>query len=262
MKGSGTSCSPQLQIISEDLWAAAHTRIQQTRNVFARATSGTLLGRPARLDLESPYLLSGMGYCALCGGSLMAVRCGKGVRLRHYYLCAYHFKRGNTVCTNALRIPQAVLDDAFLQAITSALDNRILETAVEKTLQHFRTRLIDVRQKHLTDAIARGDQMDCLLAALKTEKTRKSQLVAELHSMTALINTSPREAGRIVRALKPQLADIKGWLMRRCRRPGKCYANCRSTALKWSRFWRTGSRGIASLARAIMGDYWRVRACN
>lgn len=61
--------APDLRIIPEDVWQAAHQRLEQTRSLFARARAGGhLLGRPSRLDLESPYLLSGMGR-ALWRGS-------------------------------------------------------------------------------------------------------------------------------------------------------------------------------------------------
>jgi site-specific DNA recombinase len=48
--------APELRIVPADLWDSAHARLAQAREAFARAMgSGQLLGRPSRLDLDSPY---------------------------------------------------------------------------------------------------------------------------------------------------------------------------------------------------------------
>ena len=95
-----------------------------------------------------------------------------------------------------LRIDQDRIDKALLRAIGEALDERILELAVEKALQQLRSgdtdrltrrqavqrelSLIEAHEKNLVDAIAKGQQMDPLLAKLKAEEARKKDLIADL----------------------------------------------------------------------------------
>ena len=56
-----------------------------------------------------------------------------------YYGCAYHRKCGTTICQNALRIKQDVLDEVVLGALYGLLDVKLLEEAVEKALEMLRS---------------------------------------------------------------------------------------------------------------------------
>ena len=73
------------------------SRLKLVQNVFVRSlsahTKGQLLGRPAMR-------------------------------------AAYHRKRGASICKNALRIDQDVLDTVLLQAMSEALDERLTEVAI------------------------------------------------------------------------------------------------------------------------------------
>ncbi len=85
--------APALQIVPADLWQAAHARLDSARRTFVRGADGQLLGRPTRLDLESPYLLSGFGRCALCGGAIIAMTRGFSKHRGRFYGCSYHHKQ-------------------------------------------------------------------------------------------------------------------------------------------------------------------------
>ena len=117
-----------LRIVSEDLWQAAHRRIDTTRALYA--TGGRATDRP---DQEK-YLLSGLATCATCCGSLVAFtrdykRAGQRGR---FYGCNYNHKRGAKVCANRLLIRQERLDRVVLDAIAEALDERLLDRAMQK----------------------------------------------------------------------------------------------------------------------------------
>ena len=62
--------APQLRIVSEAHWLAAHGRLEHTRQTYFRGTHGHLWGRPAD-GHESKYLLTGLSRCGLCGGTLI-----------------------------------------------------------------------------------------------------------------------------------------------------------------------------------------------
>lgn len=218
--------APELRIVSEDLWEKAHARLEQTRNAYARGSkSGHLLGRPTRSDLESPYLLSGFGRCTVCNGPIISMTRGHGKRRARFYGCSYNHKRGSAICSNGIQIKQDVLDHAILEAIAEILDERTVEAAVEIALERLRTgqerhldrrtaierelSLIDARERHLTAAIARGDDMDPLLASLKAEGTRKKALVRELEGLADVEKVASLDAHRIKRHLKSRVSDAK-----------------------------------------------------
>jgi Recombinase zinc beta ribbon domain len=71
--------------------------------------------------LPSPYLLSGLGQCARCGGTFIAMTRNHGSKRANFYGCGYNYKRGTTVCSNSLLIRQDILDQAVLSAITELL---------------------------------------------------------------------------------------------------------------------------------------------
>jgi site-specific DNA recombinase len=65
--------APTLRIVPEDLWQVVQRRLHENQQVYPRRRDGGLLGRVPQPDPAAPYLLSGMGRCALCRGTLMAM---------------------------------------------------------------------------------------------------------------------------------------------------------------------------------------------
>ncbi len=63
---------------------------------------------------------------------------GHGRTRGKFYGCAYNYKRGSTVCSNAIQIKQPLLDQAVLSAIAEVLDERLVEAAVERALERHR----------------------------------------------------------------------------------------------------------------------------
>ena len=159
---------PELRIVAEDLWRAAHRRLDTARELYAAGGRGT--DRP---DQEK-YLLSGIARRVTCGGSLVAfTRDYKRADERgRFYGCNYNHKRGAKVCANHILIRQDRLDQVVLDAITEALDERIIERAVEKALQRLRRQpdrakdrreaikselpLLEARMRTVVDEIARA----------------------------------------------------------------------------------------------------------
>jgi len=98
---------PAWRIVSDDLWRAAHARLDSAQRSYLRSTSGQLWGRPAT-GLKSRYLLSGLTRCALCGGSLIGHAKtntkGKSTRRWSYYTCSSYSNRGPSVCGNCLPV--------------------------------------------------------------------------------------------------------------------------------------------------------------
>src|SRR5439155_2589430 len=134
-----------------------------------------LMGRPRHQD-ESAYLLTGFTRCSSCGGPVGTEIRKHGTngnrRTVPHYACLDHKRRGDSVCTNGVVLPQAILDRAILKAITEALRPEVIARAVEKPLaklayarSHHASRrarveaeLADVQRKldRLVDALVDG----------------------------------------------------------------------------------------------------------
>ena len=181
-------------------------------------------------DIESPYLLSGMVRCKHCEGPIEALGRDYSRRKGRYYGCAYHRKRGTSICQNALRVEQDLLDQVVLKALSDVLDEKLLEEAVESALEKLRSgqdqrlsrqtaikrelSLIEACEKHLVDAIARGESMDPLLTRLRSEECRKKELIAELDSLTQPAQVIELDKVRLKRDLRGRVADAKSLLQR------------------------------------------------
>jgi site-specific DNA recombinase len=264
--------APDLRIISDELWQRVTARLKQVQNVFVRKTSaqGQLLGRPAMRDFDSPYLLSGLARCRTCGGQSMPVA-GIVGESDGTYGCAYHRKRGASICKNALRIDQDVLDTIVLQAMSEALDERLTEVAIEKALARIRagdeTRLsrkslverelslIEAHESNLVDAIARGENMDPLLAKLRAEEQRKKQLIEELSHLMRPASVVEIDEARIKRELQDRVKDTKNLLGRHPAQARQMLRKLLEEPLMCEAFEENGRKGYKVTGR---GSYLRL----
>ena len=113
--------APHLRIVNEDLWRAAHARLEAGRSVYLAQTQGRTWGRPLN-GVPSPYLLTGYTACATCGGGLITrTRGGAGRERWHTYICGSWYYRGGRVCGNKLEASLAKADRAVLGAIERKL---------------------------------------------------------------------------------------------------------------------------------------------
>ncbi len=266
--------APDLRIISDELWQRVTARLKQVQNVFVRRSSadakGQLLGRPAMRDFDSPYLLSGLARCRSCGGPIDASGRDSGGK-RRTYGCAYHRKRGASICKNALRIEQDALDTILLQAMSEALDERLVEVAIEKALARIRagdeTRLsrkslverelslIEAYESNLVDAIARGENMDPLLAKLRAEEKRKKQLIEELSHLMRPAGIVEIDAVRIKRDLQDRVKDTKNLLGRHPAQARQMLRKLLEEPLMCEPFEENGRKGYKVTGR---GSYLRL----
>jgi hypothetical protein len=179
-------------------------------------------------DLDSPYLLSGLARCAHCGGPMESLGQDYSRRKGRFYGCAYHRKRGTAICKNSLRVEQARLDQVLLEAIGAALDDRILEAAVEEAFHRLGTgktqcdrrkrierelSVVEAHQRNLAEAIAHGEALEPLLGKLKEEEQRKEQLMGMLADLTAA-PVIELDGARMKRQLRAKVADVRALLGR------------------------------------------------
>jgi site-specific DNA recombinase len=115
---------PELAIADDAIWAAAQTRMEAASEVYRQRTGGRAFGRLAN-GVASPYLLTGVGACAGCGGSMAVLKRAHGSRGHRlqvpFYGCMTRHLRGDAICGNALEVPLEAADEAVLTAASGRL---------------------------------------------------------------------------------------------------------------------------------------------
>ena len=196
----------ELRIISDDVWNQVRARMAKHGERLPRVASGRLIGRPAALDGESPYLLHGVHSVRGCGGAIGGTTQFHGTgpssarRRVTFYGCALHRKRGPEVCGNDVVLRQDLVDRVVLGAIRDALDERVIHKAVDLALERLhsdkapdeaRRSQCELELAAVEQRIQRG--LDALLdgigvpeelqARLREEKARKQALTEELERL-------------------------------------------------------------------------------
>jgi site-specific DNA recombinase len=260
--------APDLAIVPPEPWAAVEARRAASAATFARrAGRAHAAAMRARVDQTSPYLLAGLAACAECGGSIIAIRRGPVRGRRPAYGCAYHNKRGPTVCANGVQVPVAAVDDAVLAAIAARLDAGLIAEAVDVAFARLRAgattegarradleralaRLAD-RERRLADAVAEGGDLDALLARLKAEQARRRALEADLGTLGNQAAARSLDAGRLRRALAARAADVRALLSRQRAQARRMLQTLLVGKLTLTRCARGLGRAISSRGRGV-----------
>jgi site-specific DNA recombinase len=189
--------APELRIVTDDLWTAAHARLSASRAIYLRGTGGAAFGRPA-LGNPSKYLLTNLAQCGVCGHPLRVCTRSHGNGRAQFYGCAGYHDRGRSVCRNNADVPMAEADGIVLEALLDeVLDSSIIDDAIGEALQFLQAdeppparllamrselaRLADERAR-LVRAIAAGGELDDLVAALQERDARRGALERDLAS--------------------------------------------------------------------------------
>jgi hypothetical protein len=219
--------APDLRIVSDALWAAAHERISRIRASYLRGTDGRLWGRPTR-GTDSKYLLCGLARCGICNGSLyVKTRKATGKDRAYFYGCTSFHLRGSSVCSNGLELPMEVADRAVLDAferdilrpdvveaaVTRAM-NRLLPSATAAKAASMRLQAelqgLEAELSRLTAAIAGGGQLGTLVQAIQERGQRRIAIRAELDGL----NRPALDPARLRADLRARLDDWRGLLTR------------------------------------------------
>lgn len=203
--------APDLRIVPDDLWTAAHRRLAEARSEYDRVTGGRR--RPTR-DRDSKYLLVGFAACGVCGGGLH-VRTRSTKRGRAYfYACTNHYAK--QACPSHDVWPLAAVDQAVLTTIAGdVLDPTLFEAAMREARRQFEARqsadpsvalraelqALEAEQARLADAIAAGGHIPALLARLDDTERRRRAVVSQLERCPSAARG---------RAQGPSWRDIEG----------------------------------------------------
>ena len=239
---------PDLRIVSDELWQAAHARLDATR----LKSGGVVLPRR-----ESNYLLSGIGRCAICGGGFHVRQRDPKRRSSHVYACLVNYSRGSAVCSHVTRWPMEARDRAVLAALAGdVLESAIVEDVIAEARQSFEgAAQIDARdqvarelatvereQARLADAVAAGGDIPILLGRLKATETKRRELQAQIQGMHA---PAKRPVWRDVEGrIQKRLADWRTLLAGDPGRAREALRQLLTTPIVFTPFEENGRRGL------------------
>jgi len=154
---------PELQIVSDELWQRVKERQDKLQATYGvRKGGGILIPR----SVTSPYLLSGILKCGLCGGNLIIITGYDSSGHHPRYGCSQHFNRG--ACSNSLTVRRDWLEGRMLDE----LKNYVLQRdAVEYVFDQFGS--------HVRNAFAG------LSNQMAQMRERKKKLEGELRRLAA-----------------------------------------------------------------------------
>jgi hypothetical protein len=213
--------APELRVVDDALWEAAHARLAESRALYLRDTKGKVWGHPAR-GTESKYLLVGLARCGVCRSGL-SVRTRGGKPRYYYYVCTGYHMRGRHVCSNRYELPMEDTNAAVLTAVgKQVLSPEMLAAAIDRATERLtvpRTdddeaerlrreqRTLDAELSRLTGALAEGGSLRSVLTAIREREAKRERLAARLDALT-IIAARPKVDRRAVREeLKRRIED-------------------------------------------------------
>jgi site-specific DNA recombinase len=153
---------PELQIVSDDLWQRVKERQENLLVTYGGAKHKGLQPRSA----TSPYLLSGILKCGVCGANLVIVTGYSSYGNYPKYGCSQHFNRG--ACSNSVMVRRDWVEESLLDDLQNQVLNR---EAIEYVLDEFGT--------HVKNAFASlSNQMTQI-------RERKQKLEGELRRLAS-----------------------------------------------------------------------------
>ena len=215
---------PHLCIIPVELADAVDARRASMHSRPLRLSNGSLLGRPP--GEGSPHLPTGLLTCGVCGGGMEVLSTTSGSRRTFHYRCYVARRKGPACCTNKLPAPMADSEAAVLRTVEQTLMHA---DVVERALAHAGRALAQDRSagepealeaelsetygamRRLSAAIAKGGDLDALVAALQTHERRRAEPEARLGALREPRPTLDPVAVR--RQLKDYLRDGQGLLL-------------------------------------------------
>lgn len=207
--------SPELRIVSDDLWRRVQDRLDRMKSVYGPA--GTGINKAS----SSPNLLTGLLKCGTCGANLI-VTGGWRKHGHPYYGCSQNFHRG--ACENGVRVRQEIVErNLFARLQEEVLTPDVIDYAVKEFIRQSRARRtqpsnhaasVQERQrqmqaelKHFAAAIAEGGHSKFLL----DEITKRERLLEEL-AQTMQQSVVEHHPGDVRKLVRDGFSDLFGLL--------------------------------------------------
>ena len=225
--------APQLRIVSDELWKAAHRRIEADRKRYAGKPNGKPNGWGTAA--RGTYLLTGLARCSECGGGIEVQTRSHGSQRAKFYTCATSYKRGTDVCGNRVAIRTELADAAVLEMIERAvLSSEIGERAIQEATRR-------ITQRRAGTATREKE-----IRALQREAENLTRALATGGSITIADEIRKREAE--IAALQ---AEERAHHARAKNAPNP--TTLRRELTEKARDWRTCLQGEPRAARRVLG---------
>lgn len=263
--------APELRIVGDEQWNAAHARLDATRQTYLRSTGGRLWGRPAS-GLAAKYLLSGLARCGVCGGGLEVRSRASGRQRAYYYSCSSYYRRGASVCPNRYEIPMQRADRAVIDALLEDLltPDRLASIAARAIALARADRnrpdegrdgvarqltAVEGALRRLTDAVAAGGDLPALLDALKAQEGQRRLLQRRLEAIDRPVPAFDRTLEARLRAAVAEWREVLSREVGQARQVVTKLLTDRLTIAPESRDGRDGFRfrATGSVAKLIAG---------
>jgi DNA invertase Pin-like site-specific DNA recombinase len=194
-------------IVDSQTWQRAQDiRAERGASLFKDgAFAGGSRGMPRP---PSKHLLSGLLKCGTCGGTFFRID-GRAL-----YGCGWHRDRGDSVCANTLRIPQAELEERVLGGVMGVLTPENALYVVERALKLAReragrdpagerARLLEIaaQERNLVDLVAKTGDLDVAAEKIKALKAERAALLLRLTKVVP-------DVEELRRPLMAALADV------------------------------------------------------
>ncbi len=214
----------RLRIVDDELWDRVKKRQAGLRS-NRKGTSGTESGSAKRWPHHSrrpKYLLSGVLFCASCGGKLTIAGTG-----RKYYYCQRAKEEGPSACSGMIGLPQIEAENAILAGMkrdlmqpeaveafraeyAAALATATDRVSEERTRLERQLRQIEKQIANATSLIMAGVNSQALIAELTKAEAEKTAVSARLEHLAKPQAELPADLNRryaaIVRELEATLA--------------------------------------------------------
>lgn len=203
---------PELQIVSNEIWQRVQERQERLMTMYSGAKKG-LLPR----SVTSPYLLSGILKCGLCGGNLIIITGYSSYGHYPQYGCSQHFNRG--ACKNSVMIRKDWLERKFLEELQNeVLKHEAVEYALDEFDSHLRSAFAKLTNQmgHMRERKQKLEGELKRLAATAAETGPSSFLVAAIHEREQqLRDISDQLLAGGADSVDSHLSEIRGFIANR-----------------------------------------------
>ena len=215
---------PEQRIVSENLWNSVQARIETVKQVYGEiGRKGGMQGR----SVSSPYLFSGLLKCAVCGANISIVSGKWRGRGDVVYGCPQNSYRGETVCSNDVRIFRKALEGKLLDGLQEqvmrpeVIDYVLAKFEAELTnavdnlsgeLEQMRRRKQELEREigNLANFVAQGDCSPGLRAALVDREREIGDITGKL--LDARPDSLQTKLRNIRTLVENRMKDIRGML--------------------------------------------------
>jgi len=192
---------PELQLVTDELWAAVQARKEALFKSYLRTHNGQLQGRPEQTVSE--HLLTGFAVCGVCGGRLVVWSASAKKKTTHRYLiCWRHRSGGDAACANAKSVQLQALSEAIVRHfkddvltldrllqiqrdLVADADSSPERVAARRASLEADEKRVALRLAKLTDAVAEGGSVKTLVDAIKVAEREQRELQARLAALDA-----------------------------------------------------------------------------